>query len=360
MNQVLITDTPPSRFVRIGDKDYLWFSGTDYLGMAYDAAYLKIISDGLPVLGTHFGSSRNNTLQISAYSRAEQSLATFAGAEDALLVSSGMLAGHLIRTSLPDILAALNPGFQISQIEAPGLHPALRRGTPVNSAWETWAEATARSIRSAAADVFYILYSDAIGSPKPVSFPFGRFAGLDNMLLVVDDSHAIGVAGHSGSGSLGKLTESGILNILAVSSLNKALGIPGGAILGSRLLLDGFRKTATYSGASPFPPVFAHALACMAGDGLYAGIHEKLMQNTRRFFQKLDCKERFDYLPDYPVLTTTDAGLAGSLMEKGILCSSFPYPAADDLPLTRLVITSVHTDEDIDRLAGACNRYYAS
>ena len=358
MNPVFKTDILPGRSVEIDGKTCLWFSGTDYLGMAYHPVLLDLLSEGFKTLGSHFGSSRNNTLQLNAFRQAEEALCGYTGADDAVLVSSGMLAGFIIRTSIRSVLQEAAPGSRIMEWEAPMLHPALSRRKKAVTDWSSWAEKTADRIRKAAPGVYHVVYSDAIGSPKTAWFDFSYFRELPNALLVVDDSHGIGITGTSGGGAYGLLQSCGVENIMVIASLNKAMGIPGGIILGRSRMLQPIRQAPVYSGASPVPPVYAHALTSMIALGEYLKAYTRLQENNRYFRQQVTFSDRFSSLSGYPVYTSEDAGLFSFLLQNGILSSSFSYPSPNDNPVTRLVISAAHTREDLDCLARTCSRYY--
>ncbi len=359
MSHIFKTDTLPGRSVEIDGKTCLWFSGTDYLGMAYHPVLLELLSEGFKNLGSHFGSSRNNTLQLNAFRQAEEALCGYTGAGDAILVSSGMLAGFIIRSCIRSVLGETAPGSRIIEWEAPMLHPALSRRQKLVTDWNSWAEKTADKIRKTTPGAYHIVYSDAIGSPKTAWFDFSYFRDLPNTLVIADDSHGIGITGSSGGGAYGLLQSCGIENIMVIASLNKAMGIPGGVILGTPQMLQPIRKTPVYSGASPIPPIYAHALASMMARGEYLKAYARLQENNRYFRQQMTSSDRFTSLPGYPVYTSEDPGLFGFLLQNGILSSSFSYPSPADTPVTRLVISAAHAPEDIDSLAQTCSRYYA-
>jgi 8-amino-7-oxononanoate synthase len=353
------THSAPSRHVEVEGTQYLWFSGTDYLGMAFHPQLIEALTEGFKTLGVHFGSSRNNTLQISSYRQAELALMRHTGAEDAILVSSGMLAGVIVRKSLAACYLELYTPQRVEEHEAPLLHPALRRFIPAESDWQKWAEKKAEDFKKDVEDVLHLVFSDAIGTPETTHFDFSVFRDLKNCILVVDDSHALGVLGHQGAGSFAFLKSAGIENLLVVASLNKAMGIPGGVILGEKAVLDKIRRTATYAGASPIPPVYAQALTQMVDKEIYPVAHARLTQNNRFFLDRLGAKrDHFLHAPDYPVYTTAEPGLFGFLYERKILTSSFHYPTEQAPLLTRIVISAVHTEEDLIQLAQGCIDYF--
>ena len=57
----------------------------------------------------------------------------------------------------------------------------------------------------------------------------------------------------------------------------------------------------------------------------------------------------FQYFDHYPVFYTPENALAKAIEDQCII-SSFPYPNPDSQPITRIIINSLHTTEDIDRL----------
>lgn len=356
MSQPFVTAQLPSRTVKTDGKEYLWFSGTDYLGMGYNPLLLNLLSKGFQEWGTHFGSSRNNSLQLEVYHEAEQTLARFTGAEDALLVSSGMLAGFLTRSVLPQTISEIYPACLVRELEAPNLHPALSRVPVKGVDWDEWANSAASQLRQGQGTEFRLVYCDSIGSPQPVLFNFELLKSLPNTLLVADDSHGIGVLGEGGRGSFLKLRETG--EILVIASLNKAMGIPGGVLLGPHPLLRNIRQSAQFSGASPFPPVYALALTEMIIKGEYERAHATMQSRNNLFLERLTVRKHFTFIPGYPVYTTTDDGLFAYLLSRNILASRFAYPSPSDPALTRLVITAAHTPEDVEILAESCNSYF--
>lgn len=355
------TDTLPSRHAFVDGRQYLWFSGTDYLGMAYHPLLLKSLSEGINTLGSHYGSSRNNNLQINAYREAELAIAEFTDAEDAVLVSSGMLAGALTRQEIEGLLQKVYSHHTFISKEAPLLHPALRRSPSINKDWSTWSESIAEGLKKdVRSSEMTLIFSDAIGTPKTTRFDFSIFSSVENCFLIVDDSHGIGVIGENGRGAYSILKRAGVKNSLVIASLNKALGSPGGVILGEKHILDKIRETPFYSGASPIPPIYAHALHELISNQAYPFAHQSLTENNQYFAQKIaPVASKFYWAPGYPAYTSDDAGLSVFLRNNGILTSSFHYPSSQDPLLTRIVISAVHKKEDLDLLAEACLSYFS-
>jgi 8-amino-7-oxononanoate synthase len=358
----------PDRKVFINNgKEYLWFSGTDYLGMGHHKEFRSYLEEGIAQYGTHYGSSRNNSLRLTIYEEAEIALANYAGASMALTTSSGMWAGQLLVKELPQIISSVlqTDDFSLPKIHyhyAPGVHPALW-GPSYKSAqtnWESWAEETVSKIQESRHDDVHVILSDSVGSPFVESFDFSILKKLPfyrQIFLVADDSHGFGVLGKNGSGVYQALSSIQQVKLVVVSSLNKALGIPGGVILADENIVATVRKSPFFAGASPTVPAYMYALKKLLDTDAYPKAHEQLLKNIVEVAGSLAKTNLFVHKEDYPVFCSMDGSLFSFLEENGILASCFSYPQPTDLPVTRLVIGAIHQKEDLDRLAEVCMKF---
>ena len=107
----------PDRTIVVEGKEYLYFGGTSYLGMATHPEYQNLLCNSIRIWGTAYGSSRNSNIKLSIYQKAEALFAKNSGAEAALMVSSGTLAGRLVI----DYLSKSNQQF----FHYPKTHPAI-------------------------------------------------------------------------------------------------------------------------------------------------------------------------------------------------------------------------------------------
>jgi 7-keto-8-aminopelargonate synthetase-like enzyme len=90
--------------------------------------------------------------------------------------------------------------------------------------------------------------------------------------------------------------------------------------------------------------------ALLQGQSIYAKARQKLQLNVHQFVQYLSTGSDFHFFPEYPVFYTANSGLAAFIAERKILISSFPYPTPQDDLVTRIVLSSLHTDGDIEAL----------
>ncbi len=339
-----------------GDE-YLYFSGTDYLGMGQNEALRNYLTEGIARYGNHYGSSRNNSLRLGVYEQAEKALSEFTGAQAALLVSSGMWAGQLVMKEI-ERLSKADKNSQIKYHYAPRVHPALWGNTyqPNTVNWQIWAENTVNEINQSDHDTTHVVCSDVVGSPWVEEYNFTIFhqlADTTNAWLIVDESHGLGVSGQLGKGIFNDLRKSKA-KIIVTSSLNKAMGIPAGAIYGHQDVIDQLRSSPWYAGASPSPPAYIFAFEKLLANNVYTDAREALLTNIQYLHQNLRTEKLFNSITDYPVFCSRETKLFGHLISNGIFTSCFSYPSPTDAAVTRLAISSLHKKTDLDRLAEIC------
>jgi 7-keto-8-aminopelargonate synthetase-like enzyme len=345
-------DHLPGRTVRLDGAEYLYFSGTSYLGMARNEAFMDLLRAGMDRYGANYASSRGGNLQLAVYGEAEEHLARFTGAPAALTVSSGMLAGQLVARALPETAHFLY---------GPRTHPALWRRPADNyqAPWQPWADALPARVAQAPEREVVIL-TNALDPLQGETYDFGwveRLPAGRPVTLVVDDSHGLGVTGAGGGGIYRQLSAFPHVRPVVIASLGKALGLPGGVVLADQPLLDAIRRMAYFGGASPVPPAYLHAF--LRAGALYEQARQRLSDNIRHFTQLAAPTGLFRYLPDYPVFYTPVNALCDALREKHILISSFPYPTPDSPHLTRIILSSLHAEADI-AYAGECIAAFAA
>jgi 8-amino-7-oxononanoate synthase len=352
---------PGRTMLTTNGDEYLYFSGTDYLGMGHHPLFYKYLHEGMEKYGLHYGSSRNNSLRLVVYEEAESALADFTGAPAALLVSSGMWAGQLVMKEIENVVFQSGNTLPITYHYAPRLHPAIwGNGYQANAdEWRVWAIQATEAILENPGHV-HIICSDAIGSPWVQAFDFSLFSRIctnENVWFVIDDSHSLGVNGRGGKGIFQQLHTRSFHNLIVATSLNKALGLPAGAIFGSKKILNCLRQSAWFAGASPPAPSSVYAFHKLLQNGLYQSAYETLRNNIRYFSDRLENNDLLTGITGYPVFCSRDQGLFAHLMANHIFTSCFSYPSPQDAPVTRLAISALHQKEDLDQLAEVCNDY---
>jgi len=192
-----------------------------------------------------------------------------------------------------------------------------------------------------------------------------KFSG--NIIVVVDDSHGVGVFGKTGRG-----TEeyTGTKVDILIGTLGKAFGVNGGYLVGSSVLVEYLReKSPFYIYSNPITSSEA-AAAIKAIDIIDSdeGIRllERLRTLTKRFENGLK-KIGYEIIEsDHPIVpvmirdTEKTKELVNFLFENGILVTGLNYPVVPkgDEEI-RFQISCEHTMTDIDYVLDVLRRYKA-
>ncbi|MCE7068280.1 aminotransferase class I/II-fold pyridoxal phosphate-dependent enzyme [Dyadobacter sp. CY326] len=356
------TNQLPGRTVLTREEGkYLWFSGTDYLGMGHNETFRSFLIEGFDKQGLHFGSSRNNTLRLAIYDETELELAEWIGSEAALLTSSGMWAGQCVMKIIESIIHTSAAYQRIQYHYAPKAHPALwgNEHAFTSGLWSEWANGVVRKINEAPENIAHIICTDAIGSPVIEAFDFSIFANLSdkrNVWIVLDESHTLGINGASANGLYQSIAMLEKMHVVMVSSLNKALGIPGGVIACDAQTAELIRHSAWFAGASPSAPAYIYALKTLLETNHYQKQSALLAENVAYFSKLLKSSDIFQSVAGHPVFCSEGSALFETLLSNGIMASCFSYPSANDAPVTRIAISTLHQKEDLNRLAEVCNK----
>ncbi|WP_317171784.1 aminotransferase class I/II-fold pyridoxal phosphate-dependent enzyme [Spirosoma validum] len=363
-NEIFEINHLPNRTVKHDGKEYLFFSGTAYLGLPQHPAFQQLMTEAIGQYGTVFGSSRNGNLRLSIYEESEAKLATSVGAPTALTLSSGMMAGQVI----VNWLRSQNATF----IYGPNAHPALWHQPVVTLpklSFADWSAQITNQVRSVSTTGDkpgpVAILVNSIEAVRSEYYNFDWVNDLPDELpitLIVDDSHGLGIL-NEGRGIWPQITckpnrAGGPIRLLVTASLAKAMGMPGGVILGDRDTLVSVRQTAFFGACSPMPPACLDVY--LRADALYADGYERLAQNIALAERLLLPTGLFRHATGYPVFFTEHDDLYPYLLENGILVYSFAYPTAADRANTRIVISAFHELADIECLGEKVNTYTAT
>lgn len=359
-----VTSQLPGRIVMIDGKERLYFSGTSYLGISKNPLFQQLLQKGIVHYGTNYGSSRASNLQLAVYEEAEYMLAAIAKAKAALTFSSGYLAGQAV-------VQAIDEGQTF--IYAPGTHPAVwrnqqdawhatarrtasvggnaRHGNAPHGDYQTWALNLPAKLANLK-DAQVVIVANALDPLFAEKYAFDWISQVSDdtqISLLIDDSHGFGVTGKEGAGIYQELYAQlkPNMKLIVVSSLGKALGIPGGVVFGETDFLNTLKKHPFFTAGSPVPPAYLYAFT--QAQHIYKIARQQLKTNVSYFQQKIKDSSLFHYFDHYPVFYTPDNTLAKAVEDQCII-SSFPYPDHDSQPITRVIINSLHTAEDIDTL----------
>jgi|SRR5690606_9579112 8-amino-7-oxononanoate synthase len=343
---MFIAESAPGRSVIINGKEYLFFSGTAYLGMNSNPAFHQLVMEGMHQYGSNYSSSRKSNFQLKIFDEAEDFLANWVGAPACMTVSSGYMAGQLVARTLEG---------RGKFVYAPAAHPAMWRNAADFSGgdFHEWANGIAETVCNSVEEDIIIL-TNSIDALYSIEYNFDWVKDLPshkNITLVVDDSHGIGLLGKEGRGIYALLPEKDNVRKIVCCSIGKALGLPGGAIFADEDFLDEVLNGPWFGTSSPMNP--SYLFAFVHGQPIYKEALSALRRNARQLAEIASQTGHLKYIPDYPVFYSSDPELYDRLLNQDILISSFPYPLPTDKVVNRIVLNSQHTMEDLQKLEKA-------
>src|SRR6187402_2371044 len=237
----------PNRVFYKDGEEFLYFGGTNYLGVTTLPEFQNILLASFQKWGTSYGSSRSAHIQLNIYKTAEDLLASQIETEAVVTVSSGMLAGKLALEQLqhttdllfhfPNTHPALMHPFSLPLIQDGKLNPFLF-------------DATVSRIG---------IVADAIPSLEVTPIDLNILKNIPNdkeITLLLDESHSIGILGDQGQGVLSQYELPNVHHKISIASLGKAMGLSGGIIAGDIQFIGEIKKQQSFVGASGMNPAF--------------------------------------------------------------------------------------------------------
>jgi 8-amino-7-oxononanoate synthase len=332
-----VTEIPNRVFNKDGEE-YLYFGGTNYLGVTTLPEFQSLLIKSFQKWGTSYGSSRSANIQLDIYTTAEEELANQIGFESAVCVSSGMLAGKLVLEVLqhttdllfhfPNTHPALVHPFSLPLLVDGKLNPFLFDSTVTQIA----------------------IVADAIPSLEVTLIDLTILNSIPTTItitLVLDESHSIGILGQRGEGIANQYELPNVFQKITIASLGKAIGLSGGLIAGNLDFINQIKKLQNFVGSSGMNPAFLDTL--VKAQGIYHLQRQKLKENLHYVARYLVPNPEFTFSKNYPVIYFDHEELLQLLLENNIIPTSFPYPTASG-KLSRIVICAHHTREDLDKM----------
>ena len=342
-------DDYPGREITIQGQKYLYFAGTSYLGLQTDEKFQNVFIKNIKKFGTNYGASRKSNVRLTVYKKAETLLAKIMGCEAAVTLSSGYLAGQFIAQNFN------KPEYKL--FYAPNTHSALYNN--YNKPFATFGDLN-DSIRDHLAQnekVVPVLFLDSIdfdGCNYP-DFVGLKDLPLNQVILIADDSHGIGIIGENSEGVFGTLQKFNVKELIVCCSLGKSYGIQAGAVLGDSKRINQLSETAFFGGASPASP--SSIATFIDAQPIYRSKRNHLLSNIGYFEKLVQNIAFFKSIKGHPAYTFQDAQLTDFLENKGFILTNFNYPEDSSSLMSRIVLSSHHTKNDVKLISLAINAY---
>jgi 8-amino-7-oxononanoate synthase len=218
-------------------------ASNDYLGLSQ---HPDVIDGGVAALrtwGAGATGSRLVTGDTELHQELESRLAEFVGAQTALVFSSGYTAnlGAVVGLSGPGSLLVSDAYSHASLVDACRLSRARVVVTGHRDVGAVEAALASRDEERAVVITESVFSAD--GALAPVRW-LHEVCRRHGALLIVDEAHGLGVRGAGGRGLLCEFGLAGAPDVVITTTLSKALGSQGGAVLGSAAVRDHLVDTA--------------------------------------------------------------------------------------------------------------------
>jgi glycine C-acetyltransferase len=350
-----------------GDRPFFRMNANTYLGLSLRKELIAAEEAAARKFGAGPGAVRFISGTFTPHVELEKKLAAFHRRESAMIFSSAYAAVMGVLTPLIDgqtvvLSDALNHNCIINAIR-------LSRPKEKNVYRHLDIHDLEKKVRTAAGHCQHLLIvTDGVFSMRGDHAPLNAISDIATqygpamargVTVLVDDSHGVGAFGMTGRGTE-EVTQATGIDML-VATLGKSLGVNGGYIAASRLVVEYLRqKSPFYVYSNPITPAEA-AAASAALDILDSdtglGLLAKLRRLTTLFHNGL-CDLGFETIagghPIVPVMirdTEKTAALVRHLFDHGILVTGLTYPVVPrgDEEI-RFQVSADHTQTDIEKV----------
>ena len=327
-------------------------ASNDYLGLSQ---HPEVIEGGVAALRTWGSGSTGSRLvtgNTELHEEFESELADFVGAEAALVFSSGYTAnlGAVVCLSGPGSLVVSDAASHASLVDACRLSRARIVVTPHRNVDAVEAALAARDEERA------LVVTDSVFSTDGALAPLRRLREVcraHGALLLVDEAHGLGVRGTGGRGLVHELGLAGAPDVVLTTTLSKALGSQGGAVLGSVAvrdhLVDSARPFIFDTGLAP--AAVGAALAALRVLGKEPWRPQAVLAHARTLATICDVPETPESAVVSVILGDPDTAVAAATacLQAGVRVGCFrPPTVAVGTSRLRLTARASLTDEEID------------
>ncbi|GMR20839.1 MAG: 8-amino-7-oxononanoate synthase [Gammaproteobacteria bacterium] len=357
--QRLVNTGPQQTELAVEGGSLLSFCSNDYLGLASDPRVITAWQQGANQYGVGTGASHLVSGHSEAHRALEEELATFVGAQRALLFSTGYMANQAIMTTL---MGSRQDCIYEDRLNHASLIDAARLA---QARVRRYRHADNRHLQQLMADRGSgqaLVSTDGVFSMDGDIAPVPELLHLvqqHNAYLLIDDAHGFGVLGSGAGGTLQHYNIEANDSVILMATLGKAAGVFGAFVAGSEELIETLIQFArTYIYTTALPPALAEAVrASLRIIRQEPERRQTLHERVAQF--RTGAKERGLVLmesssPIQPlVLGASEQALQVSqaLRKQGILVTAMRPPTVpDDTARLRITLCCQHSVAQVERL----------
>jgi 7-keto-8-aminopelargonate synthetase-like enzyme len=375
-----------STHVVIDGKPFVNFSSNDYLGLTHHPKVLKAIARSARS-SAGSGAAGLITGYTSLHRDAEDAIVRWKGTEASILLPSGyqanlaavqtlasvaqargravrFLIDRLVHASLIDAVRATGAEFRVfphNGISKLKRLLTIREGeAPAEPASPTGAE-TARQEPRPPMDVVITESIFSMDGDAADLAALARLKAEHHFVLLLDEAHGSGVYENGGAGYANECGLSSVAD-LSIVTLSKAMGLAGGAICGSKLLIDGVLNHArAYIYSTSIAPAICAAIpAAIEVMREEPQRQARVRSLARRVRGALSISWTPTDSPIIPIVLGDEARAleaSARLRELGMLVIAVRPPTVPrGSSRLRVTLSCDHSDQEVDRLIEALKR----
>jgi glycine C-acetyltransferase len=350
-----------------GRGEVICLCSNDYLGLANHPEVVGAAATGLAEYGAGTASVRFICGTFEPHLELERDLAAFAGTEAALTYVSCWNANAALLDELCDEGTAvfsdrLNHASIIDgmRLARPGHKAVYEHGDP-GDLRRALAEAPPSARRLIVTDGVFSMEGDLAPMPE-----LAAIAREHEAILIVDDSHGIGVIGERGRGVLERFDLLGREDVILTGTLGKALGgAAGGFVAGSEALcavLEQRSRAQLFSNGIP-PSVACSARRALAELRERPELVARLRSNTaamRAAIAATGLEPLEGESAIVPIIVGETAAairISRRMLELGVYATGFGYPVVPEgTARVRIQVSAALEPEQIELAAAALAR----
>ena len=343
--------------VVVDGKHVLNLSSNNYLGLTTHPRLKAAMIEATEQWGAGSGAVRTIAGTMTIHEDLERRLAEFKHTEASLVFQSGFTANLGVLQSLVkegDVIISdeLNHASIIDGIRLSKAERSIFKHKDMDDLERHLEKHRDKRVKLVVTDGVFSMDGDIAPLPAIVERA-ERFGAL----VMVDDAHASGVLGENGRGSVNHFGLDGRVD-LQMGTLSKAIGVLGGYVAGAQAVRDFLiHRARPFLFSTSHPP--GVAAACIAAiDVLLAEPEriDRLWKNTARFkegLKRLGFETGASETPITPVIVGKGAvamEFSDRLFKLGVFAQGIGFPTvAEGRARIRTIVTSVHTDAQLDR-----------
>jgi glycine C-acetyltransferase len=364
LKDLRVYESPQGPEVRLkGLGEVVVLSSNDYLGMADNPAVIEAGVEALKEYGAGTASVRFICGLFEPHLELERDLAAFLGTGAALTYVSCWTANHAILDALSDGETHI---FS-DELNHASIIDAMKLARPGGKSIYPHSDMDAlEAALNEHADVKRkLVVTDGVFSMEGDLAPLPRLVELcaeHEAVLIVDDSHGLGVMGETGRGTAEHFGLHGKVDIIT-GTLGKALGgAAGGFVAGSEELcriLEQRSRPQLFSNGLP-PTVAASARKSLNLLSENPGLVARLRDNTATY-RNLLIEAGFEPIPGesaiVPVIvgeTSLAISISKEMLDQGVFVTGFGYPVVPEgTARIRSQVSAVMRPEHLERAVAA-------